>query len=1313
MKRFYFFLLMILCLGWGLEANAQVISTLPWSDDFEGGLTNWVVEGEQVQWTLANGNPSIYLDLHNAHSGAQNVYLYSEDGESSSLLSPVFDLSAENDVLISFWYAMPDWSGDQDELYLYYRKSSSDAWTELWSMQSDVPNWAYAQVHLTDLSSTVQFKFDGYGNYGYGIILDDIMLKETDGYWTDEGNFDTTWYDGNGNYYISNAAQLAGLAYLVNNETDFGQADFTLTADIDLSAHEWVAIGNTSAGYYFNGDFNGNNHTIDYLLSVAQDFSDYYGLFGTVDDGLEIKNLVIGENSVIGSLDVSYVGGVVGYAGAAKITNCVNKATLYGDSEVGGIVGEVVGKLTISNCSNYGTVYSDHEYAGGIIGSNDEVSTITQCVNFGAINGYSRLGGIVGYGYEGVYDHCFNKGTVFAADQIVGGISGEYGYIVNCYNAGEVVGDENVGGIVGYMDSDEPVYNSFNRGVVSANRYVSGVVGYVSDEGVSVVNVYNAEYVNHDSSPYGAIIGYISGDESNCTLLGYFDNGCVIDSYPGNTSMTASDMKDVAFATTLNDNMSQNPTPDIPWATWSVNPIVNGGYPTFDNSDNGRYWISEGNYDINWYNPSATTYNIATAAELAGVAYLCDFVGVPFNGKTIKLTADIDLAGHEWVAIGNYWGNNFEGDFDGNNHTISNLYSESQDFSDACGLLGNVVDSAAHYVKDLTLDASCEINAADAYYVGGLIGYVETKGFTMTNCKNQAGIVANSYVGGLIGEVYCEADSWIIMSQCENSGAIKTTGYYVGGMLGYCEMNTQIENCINAADIVVTSYCVGGMVGYADDTCKIVNCENNGFIRASDGYVGGMAGEIYDHAIIANCRNTGEVKSDDGMGHFESYVGGIAGYLYYTAEVSNCSNTGAVTGNHEVAGIVGDVEDVAEVSNCTNSGTITGQPGASYAGGIVGYGEEQMKLANCANSGNVMGYYDVGGIIGYLDGELDTVMNCKNTGTVSGYEEVAGIVGYVADYGDSTFSGYPGIYAFILECQNEGEIIAEDEDAAGIVGYGYNVWADKCANMANITGVGYVGGISGYKGSVTNSYNEGDIVSETYDAGGIMSSMSGYASTDTVYRLIGNCYNRGNVTAGEYAAGIVGYVDEFAVVSNCYTTGEVTATTDGGAVVGEVDDENTVMLVALFYNDALANESTYGTAMPAGDMKSNVLLDTLNANANVWNVNNPDKIQFADWEIRNGFNDGYPIFGFSTVSVEEMAEQTGDFRVYPNPATDYVMVVNEKNIRAEIRLYDMFGKQVKAFATTSDELIRVDVSDLANGVYVLRMGNQTAKIVKH
>ena len=62
-----------------------------------------------------------------------------------------------------------------------------------------------------------------------------------------DGTADTSWYTNApdaSEYHISTAEQLAGLAQLVNADTDrFVGKNFYLDNDLDLKGYEWISIG--------------------------------------------------------------------------------------------------------------------------------------------------------------------------------------------------------------------------------------------------------------------------------------------------------------------------------------------------------------------------------------------------------------------------------------------------------------------------------------------------------------------------------------------------------------------------------------------------------------------------------------------------------------------------------------------------------------------------------------------------------------------------------------------------------------------------------------------------------------------------------------------------------------------------------------------------------------------------------------------------------------------------------------------------------------------------------------------------------------
>ena len=119
-----------------------------------------------------------------------------------------------------------------------------------------------------------------------------------------------------------------------------------------------------------------------------------------------------------------------------------------------------------------------------------------------------------------------------------------------------------------------------------------------------------------------------------------------------------------------------------------------------------------------------TTFTISTAQGLMNFAKTSYRVGYDvghyeemlFTGKTVRLTADIDMSGKTWRAIGGQiplnssgsW--SFAGTFDGRGHTISNITSKfssvySSDKFNTGGLFYQIMgqSSSRDIVKDLDL----------------------------------------------------------------------------------------------------------------------------------------------------------------------------------------------------------------------------------------------------------------------------------------------------------------------------------------------------------------------------------------------------------------------------------------------------------------------------------------------------------------------------------------------------------------------------------------------------------------------------------
>ena len=568
-------------------------------------------------------------------------------------------------------------------------------------------------------------------------------------------------------------------AKLVNNKGET-TANAVLTADIDLNPgmeinddgtvtgnpEEWTPIGTSYANAYI-GTFNGNGHTISGLY-INSSSDNYQGLFGYVDTGGTVKDL-----SVSGSVSVSgsdHVGGIVGYNSFGTVTNCAFSGSVSGSDHVGGVVG--------------------YNFIGG---------SVTNSYNTGAVSGGEDVGGVVGYNDSGIVENCYNIGKVTgsADSSNVGGVVGQnsdISIVTNCYNTGTVSGPDSgtsnsVGGVVGYNGGS--VTNSYNTGSVKGDWYVGGVVGQNSSN-AGVENCYNTGKVSGSgNSDVGGVVGYneVDGIVANCYFLqGTAEKG--IGSDIGSGEEIGATAEPVDNLDELCEKFKDTTN------TWSIHPVL--GRPVLNENKEGGLGTK------------ASPYQISNADELKNFATAVN------DGSTTahaKLMNNIDLSSvcgesNSWIPIGNSIDNSYEGTFNGDGHTISGLYIDSDD-NDYKGLFGCLDQGGT--VKDLSVSGSVKGGG----YVGGVVGL-------------NSGSVEN----------------------CHNTGTVTGTDDYVGGVVG--QNRGSVTNCYNTGTGTVTGTddYVGGVVGYNNEG-RVENSYNTGAVSGSGGYVGGVVGD--NRGTVKNC----------------------------------------------------------------------------------------------------------------------------------------------------------------------------------------------------------------------------------------------------------------------------------------------------------------------------------------------------------------------------------------------------------------------------------------------------------------------------
>ena len=207
------------------------------------------------------------------------------------------------------------------------------------------------------------------------------------------------------------------LAYRINTSSTnstYRSLYYVQTANINLSAHYWDAIGYSSS-YFFGGSYDGGGYTISGLYTQAGSTDDYsnQGLFGYIEGQSGTSKAVIENVGIIDSYvqGYSYVGGVVGRVNSyySTITNCYNTGNITGSgSYVGGVVGSG-SYSTIENCYNTGSISSEYSSVGGVVGDAYN-TTIENCYNTGTVTGSNQVGGVAGYANRSTIENCYNTG---------------------------------------------------------------------------------------------------------------------------------------------------------------------------------------------------------------------------------------------------------------------------------------------------------------------------------------------------------------------------------------------------------------------------------------------------------------------------------------------------------------------------------------------------------------------------------------------------------------------------------------------------------------------------------------------------------------------------------------------------------------------------------------------------------------------------------------------------------------------------------------------------------------------------------------
>ncbi len=705
----------------------------------------------------------------------------------------------------------------------------------------------------------------------------------------------------------------------------------------------------------------------------------------------------------------------------------------------------------------------------GYLGSTAEVGNLSlKSVN---VSGDYYVGGLAGSSEQGHVEQAYVSGNV-SGGRYVGGVLGdqwEKGIISTSISRAHVSGDDGVGGLVGQNGrlSEGKIYNSYSTGTVSANSDSGGLIG-----------VNNGEV----SSSYWDV--NTSGQTSSAA----------------GTGLTTSEMKQ-------KDNFKE-------WdfqETWSM--VEGETYPKLEFPAAGTGTEEDPFMVTNIRDLQAMEDNLTAYYELAN-----DINASPTknwnNGKGFK-------------HIGNS-SSNFKGVLEGNSHSVYDLYINRKTDSGYfhVGLFGVLGDFAK--ISNLSLERA-NISAyhtnSNNVYVGGISGL--------------------NYGNATISRVGVTGNITIPSNAESSNGRI-----FAGGLVGLNSLGNKITNSYSKADVKgvagsSSDAYIGGLVG--DNRREINKSYATGNVSGSAGgtlYSGGLTGSNSGNMNYSywDVNSSGQDTSAGGTGLTTSEMKNkskLEGFDFNTTwgideqrtypfhleggtgtkddpfQISTCNQLqymeNNLTAHYEL------VEDV-DCSNTTNwnngkgfdpvggssnpfDGELDGKGysikdvyidrSESYVG-LFGYTGSSSVIANASLDTDIVGYSDVGGLVGYNNGDISYIYISGSIVSQTG-NRIGGLVG--ANWGNVSQS-----YA-------AGDVSGIDR-VGGLIGKNRNS-VSKSYSSSTVSGdENYVGGLIGYEsfGTISNSYWDVNTSGQDTSAGGTglrtyefdnKSKLSGFNFTDT------------------------------------------------------------------------------------------------------------------------------------------------------------------------------------------------------------------------
>lgn len=894
-----------------------------------------------------------------------------------------------------------------------------------------------------------------------------------------------------------------GIGGIAGSLTTNGAAVKTLT-------NSAAVTGNRSVGG-IAGYFSGKNQ------ATGKDMADCQ------NEGLILSSTAADKDSLAGH----YIGGIVGYAHNASLSECRSRAG-YADGYTykqedrdklrGRYVGGIVGygeQSVLYDCETEANGYVlGSEYVGGIIGALNQSDTQTALlsengtrttVNASYVIGNSYVGGIIGENKGGsTIKNCVNTGVAAGYNAYIGGICGaneNHAAIINCAS---YVSDTNnaiyrrvtdwgavgsyAGGLTGYnsgtitfSDKDNAVSNRSVAGIVVGRHYVGGLVGYNDTDGTIDINY---TLIGGRVAATGDCVGGLVGLNASTKLL------------EKKLTIKPSSVQGRYYVGGAIGANVVNPTDDIMVDGLTVNNSL--GTITAEAYCGGLIGYQR-------------TY---TENDRAGGTLYALLPGIAANNSNVPGTVTAST----------------------NTHTITITAD------------GNSAGRLSAVSSNMTIRAYA--------YAGGIVGYCESQTkMYVKDCLNAGGFerptLTSSLSIGVDMETYLSAQGYeqaAAALHTEIAGSTMRVSI-IGGVVGVNGENHVIDHCGNTGTMNGLN-AMGGVVGLNEGIIR--GCTLSGSMgSATQDYIGGIAGLNVGGRTAGMIENCTTEKNCTVTGR--NTVGGIVGYNLSGGRIQNDTSSANVSGAGRVGGIAGENGGAITLSS-TSAGKRRVNGSGSGVGGVIGVntatgtlspasGSAQGDVIAADNRLTVRGSSMVGGIAGINRGTLGgTSINCL-TNQAAEVRAAAGSAGGVV-------GAQEGAKAVLRYAKNLGQVTANVGAAGGIVGMN-----SASSTVENCIGNGSVTSNDGYAGGVA---------SENY--GTIRSCSVGTDNTDNRVTLITrNKTAAGAICAVNHKGGTVqGAVlgDHITISGSAFILGAVVGDNSGTVTETEVSQQPTYSVSA-------------------------------------------------------------------------------------------------------------------------------------------------------